>query len=959
MNPANTPWLLLCSCFAFTSLFVPRLYGGVPQSWLSISPTNKNLTAVTYGQGQFVAVGWGNVTLKSPDGFQWSQALLLGGPPGGGEQDHFFAAAYGNGVFVGAGQQNMLLATSADAVNWTNRGTIGTEHIYGLTFANGHFVGVGYGALRPIYIISSTDGLNWSSPASYPTSNTLLAVTYGNGLYVAVGESGTIVRSSDLVTWTVCNSGTTKTLRAITYTGTRFLAGGDSATMLRSVDGLSWTPSPASSFDVRGLASGNGAVVAVGVYNGMGRLHASPDGLGWPGDATAASQPLNGVGFVNDRFIALGNNGLIMESDVPAAGPGAATNFWTKPTSGYWEEPFWSVGDLPSHAQPAIVFNNPGFKALAIGTNATTRYTNSLWIQNLLVDAPAGSANQLLLNFAQLNVPLRIDQDLRVGTNASLVNHFSALQAGNFYLDGAATITDFGQVSIGGRLQVGTNGSNAGLHVESGSLSAAQLVLSSEGASGTLNQSGGTLQLGSAVMNGGAVYNLSNGVAAAATFSVNADGGSGLAQVNMLGGSFDVSDLIRFGIVGFGTAGSGEMAQSGGTLRSAGLSIFLGQFRQSGGTNRSGDISVPHDSNQGIGSASYILSGGVVASSNVSVGATSPFGATSNNGLFDHSGGVHSNSVGITLWGDLRHAQSYTAGRYRFSNGTLISPLLRAYIGAFEQSGGTSRLGNISVEVAGSFFVSGGSIQSSNVSITGFGTPTSFSYLRSIFHQTGGSHVVENQFVTGQGGIAQLEAGSFTVPNITVGPYGDFRLAGAQVTNSTTFTILGQSLVRITGNYPRLGKLSVTSGNSVLDLQGASTTIRFLDCHDTAWDSILVVTNWSGSTNGGGTDQLFVGSTAQGLTAAQLAQIRFANPAGFQMGNYSARILATGEVVPAAPPMINFTRSSNGIVVSWNGNFQLLTSTNVIGPYTVISGASSPFTNAFNEPQRFFELQAQ
>ena len=340
-------------------------------------------------------------------------------------------------------------------------------------------------------------------------------------------------------------------------------------------------------------------------------------------------------------------------------------------------------------------------------------------------------------------------------------------------------------------------------------------------------------------------------------------------------------------------------------------------------------------------------------------GGTSPFGAPSVNGLFDQSGGVHSNTVGITLWGDLRHAQSYTAGRYRFGNGTLILPLLRTYIGAFEQSGGTSRLGNISVEVAGTFFVSGGSIQSSNVSITGFGTPTSFSNLRSILHQTGGSHVVENRFVTGQGGIAQLEAGALTVPNITVGPYGDFSLAGAQVTNSTTFAILGPSLVRIAGNYPRLGKLSVTSGNSMLDLQSGSTTVRFLDSHDAAWDSILVVTNWSGSTSGGGTDRLFVGTSAQGLSAPQLSQIRFANPAGLQAGNYSARILASGEVVPAARPMVNFTRSSKGIVVSWNGNFQLLTSTNVIGPYTVISGASSPYTNAFSEPQRFFELQAQ
>jgi hypothetical protein len=230
--------------------------------------------------------------------------------------DHFYAAAYGNGRFVGVGEANMLIASSADAVTWTNRDTIGTEHLYGLTFADGHFVAVGYGALQPIYIISSTDGIHWSSPQSYPTRETLFAVAYGNGLYVAVGDQGTILTSSDLATWTLRSSGTTKRLRAITYTGTRFLVGGESATMITSIDGIAWTPSAPPSFDVTGLASGSGAVVAVGVFNGTeGRLHASPDGLGWPGQATVAPQPLNGVSYVQDRFIAVGNNGLIMQSD--------------------------------------------------------------------------------------------------------------------------------------------------------------------------------------------------------------------------------------------------------------------------------------------------------------------------------------------------------------------------------------------------------------------------------------------------------------------------------------------------------------------------------------------------------------------------------------------------------------------------------------------------------------------
>jgi len=52
------------------------------------------------------------------------------------------------------------------------------------------------------------------------------------------------------------------------------------------------------------------------------------------------------------------------------------------------------------------------------------------------------------------------------------------------------------------------------------------------------------------------------------------------------------------------------------------------------------------------------------------------------------------------------------------------------------------------------------------------------------------------------------------------------------------------------------------------------------------------------------------------------------------------------------------THSSNNMVISWSGNYQLLSSTNVAGPYTVVNGATSPYTNFFNEPQRFFILRS-
>src|SRR5215207_4134355 len=197
-------------------------HGALPQTWSSSTPTNKNLTAVMYGEGQLMVVGWGSLIMKSTGGFSWQQALSLNGPPGTGSGDHLFSAAYGNGMFVAGGYLNMHRVISPDGMNWTNTDSIGPQILYGLTFANGRFVGVGRGIHSDTtYIITSIDGVNWTSPGVYPTTNTLRSVAFGNGLYVAVGDLGTIVTSPDANAWTVRNSGTLNTLRAITFTGSR------------------------------------------------------------------------------------------------------------------------------------------------------------------------------------------------------------------------------------------------------------------------------------------------------------------------------------------------------------------------------------------------------------------------------------------------------------------------------------------------------------------------------------------------------------------------------------------------------------------------------------------------------------------------------------------------------------------------------------------------------------------
>ena len=62
----------------------------------------------------------------------------------------------------------------------------------------------------------------------------LTAVTYGGGLFVAVGDPGVIVTSTDGVNWTAQSAGTDEALRGVAYGGGVYVAVGAGGTALSS-----------------------------------------------------------------------------------------------------------------------------------------------------------------------------------------------------------------------------------------------------------------------------------------------------------------------------------------------------------------------------------------------------------------------------------------------------------------------------------------------------------------------------------------------------------------------------------------------------------------------------------------------------------------------------------------------------------------------------------------------------
>lgn len=259
----------------------------------------------------------------------------------------------------------------------------------------------------------------------------------------------------------------------------------------------------------------------------------------------------------------------------------------------------------------------------------------------------------------------------------------------------------------------------------------------------------------------------------------------------------------------------------------------------------------------------------------------------------------------------------------------------------------------------------------------------------------GSSVQISNSLDMAEGGQFVLQGGTLDSLNITVGPDAGFTQNFGQNSVHGGLFIIGNydltagnlavqnlhlrgslSLAQLNTNFPATftntgflnleGRLDIglpnawggglgLSSNAVINFIGTPAQLRFLPSSPAAWapGALMVISNWNNS----GNTRLFFGTSSTGLSASQLRQIIFSNPGGFPSGNYPAQLLSTGELVPASRPTVQSARSGSALALTWPSGYQLLSATNINGPYTPVSGATSPWTNFFNKPQEFFRLQ--
>jgi hypothetical protein len=652
----------------------------------------------------------------------------------------------------------------------------------------------------------------------------------------------------------------------------------------------------------------------------------------------------------------------------------SAINAWIKPTSGNWEESTanWSLGVLPNQSQ-SIYITNVGWKAVAIGANTAQNFPQSMTIKDLQITSPVDSRNVLLMNFAGFQVPLT-SSSLTVGSNSSVVVQSSALETGFTSLAGTFQQGDFSQVKVHGMVQIHNSAQYASDNPPPGLYVLTNGTLSVDGGAwvGEFGKSGQFIQYGGDSYIGGILHPADEQDSCSLDIGVQGEfdlyGGQLTATNGIMVGSGDYANMSSFhqygGNVNADMAVNGNYTLNGGNITGHMQVVMQNSYQrvdasvvQTGGTNHTTSLELGQPNRYG-GRAFYTLSNGVVqADSSVSL----------NGGQFSQYNGqftIASNLVVRNTEGGL----DINDAHYALAGGTLsVGGGVTAQSATFNQTAGSNLIaGDLTLigvppptqpgqgPQTVTYTLTGGLLSARNLIVN--------AGYYSGFNQTGGSAQITQKLTlqgTSPGAYCYtLAGGTLAVKDIDVADGSFFAHTNGTIVHSGLLT-LRQGEWRAAAATQSLGPLQLSVGssnnNSGISFPNGSATLRLANSSAQPWASsaILYVTNWHGSASGGGVTQLRFGSNSSGLTAPQLAQIRFNISGSLQ----PAKILATGEVVPGATGQVQFTRNGNNMSLSWGPGWFLQSSTNSTGPFQDVPGATSPWSVSTTKPREFFRLR--
>ncbi len=206
------------------------------------------------------------------------------------------------------GKSSNLLVVGAPALTFPTFRNSGTSlGLMGVATNGAQYVAVGFLGT----VLTSSDAVTWTMQRALKLS--LSAVAWGAGHFVAVGVNGLVFRSVDGVEWTATQVGTAW-LRGIAWTGSQFVVVGDGGAIATSPDGVTWTAK--NSGTTNSLADvmwDGGQFIAVG---DAGTILTSVDGDTWATRRSGNAPWLGGVAWNGSTYVAVGgSNAILVSSD--------------------------------------------------------------------------------------------------------------------------------------------------------------------------------------------------------------------------------------------------------------------------------------------------------------------------------------------------------------------------------------------------------------------------------------------------------------------------------------------------------------------------------------------------------------------------------------------------------------------------------------------------------------------
>lgn len=200
--------------------------------WSNPWPHGNNIVDLAYRGGRYVQVTDHGGIYASTNRLVWERL------ESGTLQDLRGLALLGDRWLVTGAEGTALYSDDGVSFHAARLEPPTTAWLEGVAASSDPAIAVAVGDEGTIY--RTTDGTNWSRVEATPLAAWLSGVAYGGGRFVAVGEGGVVASSADGMTWETASSPTSAYLTRVAYGDGRFLAVGDGGEILESTDGLRW-----------------------------------------------------------------------------------------------------------------------------------------------------------------------------------------------------------------------------------------------------------------------------------------------------------------------------------------------------------------------------------------------------------------------------------------------------------------------------------------------------------------------------------------------------------------------------------------------------------------------------------------------------------------------------------------------------------------------------------------------